>query len=350
MRLRLYDLRTSEFPATNGLCPPDIAGVANLANRCQRRLLYCREAGEEGWWGTFAEVVFNAVSRTVPYITCPREIARLEVIDVCKRPVPIRNQFYEYLEFGNGRMPKRCRMDNWGVIEAFERNSVVLFADLPSASQQLAIYTTNTVDITNGLRVLVQGLDQNGSQVYTMDGDNQVMGEFVTFAAPFAATIFSYSKITGIQKDATNGSVQLFAIDPNTAAQTEILEMEPGEQVAGYRRYYLNNLPYDCCSGNTTPPVPVQVRAIAKLEPIPVKVDSDYLLIQNLEAFIEEGWAVHFSDLEEASAQQQAAIHHLNATRLLNGELTHYLGKNKPSVSFKPFGSASLNRLHITMR
>jgi len=346
MRLRLFDVRQSEFPQTNGLCSSDTVAVANLANRCQRRLIFAKEAGDEGWWGSWVEVTFNSVSRYAPYITLPRTLARLEQIAVCRHAVPINNQFYEYLAFGNGRMPQlRKSLDNWGVTETFERNNAVTFADLPSSSQTLMVYTTDHSDVTNGLRALVQGLDQNGEVVRSTDGKNQVMGEYVYFTSPFAFTQYSYSRITGIQKDITTGSAHFVAADPTTGNQTPILIMDPGEQVSGYRRYYLNNLPDYCCSQYA----PVQVTAIAKLELIPVVADQDYLVIQNLEAMIEEAWSVHFGDLEGEAAMVESAAHHKKAIGHLNGELNHYLGKDNPAVRFSPFGSASLERIHIGM-
>ena len=97
-RLRLIDCRLSRLPSVVGLCQADIPGIAQFVNSAQRRLLMCKEAGDEGWWGTFAEISFLA-NRHHPYITLPREIARIEAMSVCDRPVPVNNQFFEYLEF-----------------------------------------------------------------------------------------------------------------------------------------------------------------------------------------------------------------------------------------------------------
>lgn len=347
-RLRLFDLRMSEFPQSNGLCASDTVAVANLANRCQRRLIFAKEAGEEGWWGSWVEVSFNALSRTTPYLTLPRTLARVQQMAVCRHPIQINNQFYEYLQFGNGRMPQLNNgFNNWGVVEAYDRNNAVMFSDL-SSTCKLAILTSDSNDVSSGLRVLVQGLDANGSVVYSQDGSTQVMGEYVYFDSPFAVTQNSYSRITGIQKDLTSGSVHFLSIDPTTGIQTPTLIMDPGEQVAGYRRYYLNGLPLGCgpCGSAS---VPLQVLGLAKLELIPVRVDQDYLVIQNLEAMIEEAWSVHFNDLEGVAAMAASVAHHRKAIGHLNGELNHYLGKDNPAVNFAPFGSARLDRINIGM-
>ena len=147
----------------------------------------------------------------------------------------------------------------------------------------------------------------------------------------------------------TEGPVQIFQVDPTTGSMTLLLTMEPTETVAGYRRYYLHNLPRNCCQipPNTVPPLPVRVTAIAKLELLPVIADSDYLLIQNLEAMIEECQSMRMSNMDNVTAQQLATVHHINAIRLLGAELVHYMGKNNPAVSFSPFGSAKLERQKI---
>ena len=349
MRLRLYDLRTSDFPFTNGLCATDTVAIANLANRCQRRLIFSREAGDEGWYGSWAEVAFNTLSRLSPYLTCPRQIARIQDFNVCNCNIATNNQFYEYLRFGDGRMPSQYRCDNLGLTSAYMRNDAVTFVDLPAPPQKIAVYTTDSTDVQAGYRVLIQGLDQNDSVIYSQDGSNEVKGEYVYLKTPFATSSYSFNRITGIQKDVTNGSLQFFAVDATTGTQTLIHTMEPSEQVAGYRRYYFDNLPASCCPPTLTTPVPVQVTAIAKLELIPVVADQDYLLIQNLEAMIEEAWSIHYSDLESATSKTEAVLHHKKAIGHLNAELTHYLGTNKPAISFKPFGSARLEKIRINM-
>src|SRR6266705_3127720 len=104
-RLRLYDVRNSPAARAVGLCQGNIAEIATDVNQIQERLLYCREAGDEGWWGSWAEMQF-VIDSCKPFIITPREVARIEVMAICSHPIQVRNQFYEYLTFGNGRMPK----------------------------------------------------------------------------------------------------------------------------------------------------------------------------------------------------------------------------------------------------
>lgn len=340
-RLRLYDMRLSRLPGAVGVCQSDIIGIARYCNSAQQRLLYCRESGDEGWYGTFAEIVFN-VSREKPYITLPRQIARLEAINVCDRPVAVQNQFYEYLQFGNGRMPKQFRSCDAGTIQCLSRNNSPTFVDLSSAPQVLRLYVTDAADI--GRRVLLQGRDSNGNTIRSPDGLNEVEGVFITLDQPFSDAPMQFNSITGIQKDITVGNVRLVQASPSTGDEVLLTTLEPGEETSWNRRYYLSKLPCGCClSPSQTQPCPtVQVTAIAKLEPLPVRVDTDYLLIQNIESIIEEAQAVRYSEMDVGEAKAMSHERHIQAVRFLNGELTHYYGKDRPAINFAPFGTARL--------
>jgi hypothetical protein len=342
-RLRLYDCRLSRLPTLVGLCVGNVPGISGYVNTAQRRLVFAKEAGDEGWNGTWAEMVFH-VDPSNPYITTPREVARIEGMTVCDRPVPIQNQFYEYLQFGNGTLPKKCSQRGCQNLEGYSKNNVPTFVDLSVPSALIRVYITNAADI--GKRMLVQGLDGNKNPYYSQDNFNRVLGQFEPFASPFTTWPMQFSAITGIQKDVTSGQVQVFQVDPATGIETLLLTMEPSEQTAWYRRYLLNPIPRRCCHLGTGT---VQVKALAKLDIIPVQVDTDYCLLTNLEAIIEECQSVRYSEIDTPGAKQMSKDRHLEAIRMLNGELTHYLGTNSPAISVKPFGSASLERVGVGM-
>ncbi len=86
---------------------------------------------------------------------------------------------------------------------------------------------------------------------------------------------------------------------------------------------------------------------MAKLDLIPAQVPTDYLLIQNLEALIAECQSIRFGDMDTPTSKQMAQERHIQAIRLLNGELTHFLGKDRPAIEVKPFGSATLRRAGV---
>ncbi|HUD76121.1 MAG TPA: hypothetical protein VMQ76_13695 [Terracidiphilus sp.] len=352
-RLRLADLRLSRLPTSLGLCAGDTLLLANYVNSAQERLLNAKEAGDEGWWGTFAEVIFN-VSRHNPYITCPREIARLEMMDVCGRPVPLNNQFADYIQWGAGRQPDRWQNQGagcgfWGNrVQGYTRNDAVTFHELVPGNT-VRIFATDPADLDGSHRVLLQGIDTNGQVVYSVDGSTRVVGVFVTLGAPFVDSPLPFAQIAGIQKDQTTGTVQFFQVDPATGNQYPLHTMEPSEKTALYRRYYLNHLPLNCCHSNfqnPCQPLPapfphtVQVSAMAKLDLVPVTCDTDYCIIQSQEAIINEAEAVRFEGFDNATAHQMADRKHRSAIRLLIGQMANYLGIQDVAVSFSPFGSA----------
>lgn len=309
-----------------------------------------KEAGDEGWWGTWAEVSFN-VTRTTPYITMPREVARLAMVSVCDKPIPLNNQFYEYLQFGNGRLPKMSSVsDSYPLTQLMTRNNAVTFYSLLGTPQTIRIYATDAADVTGISRVLIQGKDSVGNTIYSQDGLNRVDGIFVTLEAPFVDTPYTFSQITGIQKDITQGQVQFFQVDPTTGVQEALHTMEPSEQTAMYRRYYFADLPCNCCYDPSSTSTTVQVTAIVKLELLPVKTDTDYTLFTGTggkEAIINEAEAIRFEGMDSVRAAAMADRKHKQAIGLLNGQLCHYLGKDSPAVSFAPFGTARLERQRI---
>lgn len=342
LRTRLYDLRMSRAPQAVGLCQADLKRIADMANSAQRRLLLDRSAGEEGWWGTWAEMEFTVLTAN-PYITTPRDVARIERVVICNEPVLVHNQFYEYIQLGNGRLPKTCRGDCYRPLQVLSRNTTPLFRDLTGKPRIIRVYPVDPQDFANR-RVLIQGTDSTGVPVTSMDGRYQIQGEYVSVGSPFTDTVNQYNTITGIQKDLTMGQIQIFDVDTATGTQTQILTMEPSELTAWYRRYYLSNLPPKCCHGTTGQ---VTVRAIVKLDLIPATADQDYLLIGNIEALIEEMQAVRYSEMDSADAKKNEELKHANAVRLMIGECQHYLGKQDIDVRLNLFGTARLERHKI---
>lgn len=325
-----------------GLCKADISRIADLANAAQRRLLLDRSAGDEGWWGTWAEMAFTVDVRN-PFITTPRDVARIERVVVCNDPVLVHNQFFEYIQLGNGRLPKSCRGDCFRPLDVLSRNTVPLFRDLTGKPRVIRMYPTDPLDFDNR-RVLVQGTDTADVTVTSMDGRYQITGAYTSLGGPFVDTTTQFNSITGIQKDLTMGQVQFFEVDPATGTQNLILIMDPTETTAWYRRYYLSNLPPHCCRGTVGQ---VDVKAIVKLDLIPVTADQDYLLIGNLEALTEEMQAVRYQEMDTAEAKKMAESHHASAVRLLIGECQHYLGKQDIDVRLNLFGTARLERQKI---
>jgi hypothetical protein len=303
-------------------------------------------------------------------------VISLSAIDVCNHPIPLQNQFYEYLEFGTGRMPKRERWSKlgrfWRRAGGYARNYAATFTDLMDGPQQIMVIPENLEDCvanpkTNAVpRVLIQGTI-NGVPVTTQDGLNTVQGEFVLVTQPFAITTNKFDQITGIQKDVTLGNIQIWQTDPWWNVGEILSVMEPTETTGWYRRYYIHDLPSGCCghkrccrpgteSPVSIPPCPrpnphdfVQVNALSRLDLIPVVSDTDYLLIQSLEALKLECMAGYMYGLQDSGSKQQASVYHRQAVEILIGQSYTADGKNNVAANLAPFGNSNWERVNLGM-
>lgn len=325
-----------------GLCAEDISGNAAVTNLAQEQLIIDPLAPEEGWWGGWVKMVFNVQTVSgAAYIVTPADIARAIDMDVCQHPIRIRNGFYEYLEFGPGLHPRGCRPQKCGpnTMQAFERDSVVTLNDFAGSPQLLRVFISDNADL--GKRIVFQGPDQNGVTILGTDTQTQaaILGETVTLTLPFATSLNQFSSLTGILKEPTNGPVQVFMVDPNTGVSALLSSMEPNETTALYRRYLVDGLACKCCN---TPSGIIQVSAQCKLDFVPVVSPSDYLVIPNIPALIEQVQSIRYSKMDSAQAPNLEAKHHARALALLNGQLDHFLGKVNTAVRAPIFGSDRL--------
>ena len=330
----------STLPQALGKCAQDRSAVAAYVNQAIEQLIADPMAPEEGWYGSFANMVFNVpVSNLTGSIITPREVARIDVLDICNRPRFIRNGFYEYLMFGTGKLPRACNPLCTNVRQAFERDNVPLLAPFPTTGPQtIRLYPSNNADV--GKLVQLQGIDQNGKVVYGVDPvtGEAIIGESLALQIPFTTAAFSYQEITGLMKDPTLGPMTVFAVDA-AGDHTQITTMEPDETTAAYRQYFLNGLPAACCN---TPQGIVQVQAQVKLDFVPVLNDSDYLLIQSIPALIEECMAIRWSRIDAPQATAKEKTRHAKALSILCGQLDHYYGKTKTAIGMRLFGSDRL--------
>lgn len=345
MPLSVLQLRFGSFPAAIGKCSEDLPAITAMANRCVQRLIMA--GGETGFWGGWRRVVFN-ISRTDPYITLPRQFARLINLDVCRKPIRIQNEFYEMLEGGPGlQTPTNvCSCDWCGALEGYERGTWPTMVDLTATNQYLRVYITDARDVSKTI-VFGGATDQNGHGIYDQHGVTSVQGAVLVFEQPFATTPMIVTGFQCVMKDPTYGDILLKQVDATTGAEVLLSRYGPDETIPAYRRYYIHNLPNSCCPANAVNPSIVQVTGLAKLAYVPVSRDTDLLIIGNEEALIEEAQAIQYSTMDSPTAAQQEAKHHANALRLLHDEQRHQQGEFRPAITYAPFGQDRLSRKKI---
>ena len=344
MRLQVHDFRASRIPAALGACASDIGTCLSFLNEATQRLLMAPEVGDEGWYGSYAKVVFT-VQPSSPYIVPPREVARLSALDVCRTPIRVQNEWFEFLDFGPKlQSPTACAADQGcAPMQAYERGVVPTPVEMPVGSK-LRVFLNNTADGDGLHRIFIRGTDQNGNAITTIDNGRQVNGFFMTLdsAVPFVDSTYVLNTLQDIAKDITLAPVTLYAVNPATGSQTLLATFAPSQTSGSYRRYYIGGLPSRCLDCDS-PPTSVQVTGMAKLEFIPLTNDTDFLIIGNLAALKEECMSIRFGEMDGQDAEAKSARHHKNAIRLLNGELIHAEGKRQPALNYKPFGRCGLN-------
>lgn len=352
-------VRNSALGQRVGLCSGNLSAVAAVVNEAQECLIMDPLAPDEGWVGGWVKMVFNVATPVTcgrfGYITTPHDISRIILLDVCQQPTRIRNGFYEFLEFGIGLQPRQtgacCSNLPAGstiglfscgqISEAYERDSVATLLDLNSSAQTIRVYPQNTLDV--GRRIVIQGADQNGKEVLGVDQNTQkaILGETIFLQFPFVDSVNQFTTITGILKDQTVEPVQILQVNPSTGVESDLSSMEPQETTAQYRKYLINGLPSQCCN---QPFGQVQVTAQCKLDFVPVQSDSDYLIIPNIPAIIEEVQSKRYSAQDSPAAAQLEEKHHRKALAYLFGQLDAIYGKVNTAITVPIFGSDRLRR------
>ena len=319
----LKTAKESSIPEKLGVCANDTARIANAVNEAQQRLIFAGR--DSGWWGGWVKVRF-AISPTAPYITLPREFARIINMAIGNSPIYIHNEFFEVLPGGIGPRPSTMPLRDWcGTVAGYERGIWPTSIDLTATNQALRVYTTDPRD--NGGRILIVGLDQNGNEIYSQDGLQNITGFHLVFAAPFADSGFVVSQIKAVIKPVTFGDILLYQVDQTTGVEVLLSRYKASETNPAYRRYFINPLPSFCCSGTS-----FNVTGIAKVEYIPAIRDTDLLVIGNIPALTEMIQSLRYSSQDVVAAQQMSVLHEKRAIRLMRQELEHYMGLENPAV------------------
>lgn len=342
MKLTVQQVLDSRIPHVLGQCATNLPAVCSYLNEAIQRLILA--APDTGWWGQWAKVAFN-IERANPYLTLPSQFAVAAGIDVCRSPVNIANEWWEFLEYGVGLQTDCTAKNACGRFGAFDRGMVPTAYDLTATNQKLRVYITDQRDV--GRKILFgKALDQNGNGIYQQNGLNSVDGAMLTFAYPFITSDFIITSFREIIKDQTYGDVVVKQVDNTSGAEVLLARLGPDETIPQYRRYLLSGMPCGCCPSPTNP-VMVQVTAMCKYEFTPVKRPSDVLLFGNLPALKAEMESVRYGEQDNRTSQEMSVVKHTQAVRSMSQELAKYVGQNNPAINVAIFGSAKLEHQGI---
>lgn len=297
--------------------------------------------GETGFWGSWDKVRFN-VNRLDPFIVTSQPIARIINMDLCKVPIKIQNSFFEVMEGGIGYQERDnplCRSFPCAPKAAYDRLTHPFIRDI-DPGVFIQFFPTNAADV--GKRIFVSGLDTNGLPVSSVDNGGVVPGIFVTLDFPYVETPIAWSRVDSVVKDLTLGMVAAYQVNADSTL-TLLAQYQPNEQYPSYRKYFVTGIPNNCC-GTQTVAQNCQVEAMCKREFQPMQSMMDELILGNLEALKHECMSIRFSEMDASEADAKSARHHAKAIHLLELEMDHYLGRERPAIVFNPMGSRCATR------
>ena len=209
-----------------------------------------------------------------------------------------------------------------------------VFNQIPcGAANYIRAFPSTQEDI--GQEVVIFGKDSNGQVIRTKD-ENGMWQDGVTLelASPFVSTPMTVREIFRISKPRTHGVVRYYQYDAPNDVMLDLVSHEPGETSPMYRKSRIRG-PHWKGKANSCPR---SIEALVKLEFIPVRHDTDLVIIENQDALRDMIMAIKLADSGDktgATAYELSAIHELNL------ELENRFPKTQTPVEFNCFGSAS---------
>lgn len=281
------------------------------------------------WKGLLAPVAFSNVSdpdvwwtQLVPQtITLPRQFQSVLGVTFNNIPRLTYPRWQEYLAGGGGNITAGSGMQK--IIDAGD--GFLTWAD-PSAYYYPRFEINDPQDI--GKEIHFTAIDGLGNQVYDADGTHGftvvLTEEGVTFDN------VGIAKITSIRKDLTEGSVNLFAVNPNDQTQkAQIASYEPTETVPSYKRYKLVGADFtrtiDCLCKR-------------RFVELVNGADDETMLIPGNEGALK--MTLMALQYEDKNDLERADTYFQKALQLLNSELKEDMGAPIITLQMNPVGAA----------
>ena len=210
MKITLGDLKRSDIPQAIGIgaCDDRFSATANQA--IQRLVM----SGEK-WYGlTYS----YRISITEGLLTWPREIASIETIAGCGVPMPIRSEWFSFVEAGYGIRDKNAYCDSRNDLnrwdrQAFDRGMSPLFSDVVATGNPKQIKLYADIAESGAGYVWLFGTDTAGNVLRTNTGGNEWVDGIraLTPTNPAIPVVFpgTVASITGVVKPLTRGALRL---------------------------------------------------------------------------------------------------------------------------------------------
>lgn len=302
-----------------------IAEALNIAPTDGRFAKYVNAASERilwrgKYWGTY---VRYAVTPTSQFFTVPPFIDTVEKIAVCRWPIPVRGQFFEYLGTGWGTRD-RTLPNGSGVWEALVMGTFPTVVDVSSPGGTLTVKCDVSTDVAK--TVLILGYDLNNNWVRTNQGGVVLDGEVVALSQGAGTnTVTQFSSVTGVQVISTVALDGQWWLYQGGVSGTLLSNYQFWETNPSYKRY---QVPFINSTTST-------IEIMGKKAFYPVKNPNDYLVIGNLHALKlgcmailaeEDRNFVEAAILWTGGTDKKTGIKQLGVDQLMDDELQHQSG------------------------
>lgn len=293
-------------------------------NDCTRRLM---TRGD--WEGTILPI---QVCSTGGCVVWPRYVGSVRKLNVCKQPVLISSVWYNFLPWSQSCWNDRGWCNSWcgsGLMMTKQTHSPT-FSSVAGENRLVRAYSSTPLD--NNKTITLFGEDNNGQPLTTIGAGGWKDGITLTLNAPYVSTAAAVRRIDRVLKDKTQGPVRLYGWDVANSVLEDVAVYEPGETNPSYLRTQLN---ISSCGSSCSQ----SVVALVKLQFVPVAVDTDLVLIENLDAL---KLMFQCASAEEASDRKGAREFEQDAVRELNLSLSDSNPDYTTPVSIEPFSGACI--------
>jgi len=178
-----------------------------------------------------------------------------------------------------------------------------------------------------GATVTVMGYDGNGNWIRTNPGSVWQDGETIALAQSGGTTSTSiFSSITAIRFTAVRkGQVWLYEYDTVTTTQRLIGHYQYWEIMPSYTRYFIPSICNTSSGSNSCNSTLVEI--MAKLDHLPLVLDTDYPVIQSIPAMKLEMQSKQKLNSAVSTADfTEGKLFHKDAIASLESQLDHFLG------------------------
>lgn len=304
------------------LCPTDARYIAVL-NEAQERLIT-----QGAFWGLFAR--YRAVT-TDGLLVWPREVASILTIALNKCPLRSRNMFWEFRGLGigvqtggacSGSVPCGTSCGS-STSDVLDQGSIPVQTPITGVNSKVKVFRDLAVD--EGTPILLLGYDGNGNWIRTIQSGVYEDGEVVLASAAGTLSTNIFSVITGVQKPITSGPIRVYAYDTVLLSLTLMAVYDYDITNPWFRVSIIPSL--IGCTTNT-PTCSYTVDIVAKLDFVPVRNPTDFMLISCIPAMKDMCQAIVSAESAPVGTQKDQIIASgmASARASLEMELRHYNG------------------------